>query len=382
MKETDGREMRGRQIADKKGQIERIDPSHYRVASQSGHGFYKVSVYPKNFECSCPDFVNRSQQCKHIWAVKFSQAIRVRVEARREEISNIEPMNVSSCRSCGSTNIVKDGVRHNQSGNIQLYSCRDCGHYFSFNLGFERMRASPQAITGAMQLYYSGESLRNVQKFLALQGVQKSHVAVYKWCRKYTALLERYLDQIKPNVGNTWRADEMYVKFKGNMKYVFAMLDDETRFWIAQEVSGTKASYDATGLFKKSQEAVGKKPAILITDGLASYYKANKKIWGAVKRTENTHHIRNITFKGNRNNNKMERLNGEIRDREKVMRGLKDENGHVLKGYQIYHNYVRPHMALGGKTPAEMCGIKIAGKNKWMTLIQNASTPVENTKSP
>ena len=37
------------------------------------------------------------------------------------------------------------------------------------------------------------------------------------------------------------------------------------------------------------------------------------------------------------------------------------------------HNYVRPHMALEGKTPAEACGITINGENKWLTLIQNAS---------
>ena len=41
-------------------------------------------------------------------------------------------------------------------------------------------------------------------------------------------------------------------------------------------------------------------------------------------------------------------------------------------GYQIYHNYLRPHMGLDGKTPAEKCGIKIKGNNKWVTLIQNA----------
>jgi hypothetical protein len=29
--------------------------------------------------------------------------------------------------------------------------------------------------------------------------------------------------------------------------------------------------------------------------------------------------------------------------------------------------------ALGNKTPAEICGIKVEGKNKWKTLIQNAS---------
>jgi hypothetical protein len=39
---------------------------------------------------------------------------------------------------------------------------------------------------------------------------------------------------------------------------------------------------------------------------------------------------------------------------------------------QIFHNYIRTHEGLEGKTPAEACGIKIDGKNKWITLIQNA----------
>jgi hypothetical protein len=76
---------------------------------------------------------------------------------------------------------------------------------------------------------------------------------------------------------------------------------------------------------------------------------------------------------GEKNNNKMERFNGEIRDREKVMRGLKKPETPIIPGYQIYHNYVRPHEALDGKTPAEACGIQVKGENKWLTLIQNAS---------
>lgn len=30
-------------------------------------------------------------------------------------------------------------------------------------------------------------------------------------------------------------------------------------------------------------------------------------------------------------------------------------------------------MSLDRKTPAEVCGINTQGKNKWLTLIQNAS---------
>ena len=66
-------------------------------------------------------------------------------------------------------------------------------------------------------------------------------------------------------------------------------------------------------------------------------------------------------------------MNGEIRDREKVTRSLKKMDTPILKGEQIYHNYVRPHMGLNRKTPAEVAGIKIQGDNKWITIIQNAS---------
>jgi hypothetical protein len=41
----------------------------------------------------------------------------------------------------------------------------------------------------------------------------------------------------------------------------------------------------------------------------------------------------------------MERMNGELRDRERVMRTLETTDTPILKGMQIYHNYVRPRMA-------------------------------------
>ena len=69
----------------------------------------------------------------------------------------------------------------------------------------------------------------------------------------------------------------------------------------------------------------------------------------------------------------MERMNGEIRDREKVMRSLKNPQTPILKGLQVYHNLFRPHEALDGQTPAARAGIQIEGSNPWITVIQNAS---------
>jgi hypothetical protein len=39
---------------------------------------------------------------------------------------------------------------------------------------------------------------------------------------------------------------------------------------------------------------------------------------------------------------------------------------------QIYHNFIKPHEGLAGKTPSEACGIEFKCENKWITLIQNA----------
>jgi putative transposase len=55
------------------------------------------------------------------------------------------------------------------------------------------------------------------------------------------------------------------------------------------------------------------------------------------------------------------------------VRGLKKKDTPILTGYRIFHNYIREHEGLKGKTPAEACGIVIEGKNKWKILILNAS---------
>jgi len=360
---TTTRQERGQQIAKHQNQIKRIDENTYEVLSQSGHGKYEVLNTSMGWMCQCLDHIYRGVKCKHIHAVLFSKSLRAEVAVRR-----IEPIeSVTECIYCGSTNFIKKGLRKNKAGNLQKFYCRDCHKYFTFNLGFERMKHNPQAVTIAMQLYFSGESLRNAMKSLKLIGVEVSYRTILNWIKKYTRLMEKYLEKITPKVSDTWRADEIYMKIKGNMKYLFAMMDDETRFWIAQEVAQTKMKHDARALFFRAKRLMNKQPKTLITDGLPSYSLACEQVF------EGTKHIRHIRLQGDKNNNKMERLNGEIRDREKTMRGLKKRRTTILRGYQIYHNYIREHEALNNRTPAEACGIIVQGDNKWKTLIQNAS---------
>jgi len=371
--DQDDRELRGKAIMEVPNQITRLSDNLYRVKSQSNGGEYRVKNDLVGWSCSCPDHIYRGVKCKHMWAVELSFALRRQIEARI-----IEPItDINACIFCKSVKIVKDGLRHNKHGDIQKFHCRGCGRYFTINLGFEKMKHNPQGITTAMQLYFSGESLRSTARSLKLIGVEVSHKTIYNWIQKYIGLMEKYLGKITPQVSDTWRADEMWLKIKGNPKYLYALMDDETRFWIAKEVAGDKFSREATdyasSLFSQGKHVAGKIPMTLITDGLHAYHLAWKRELYTFRRPQ-AKHIEHATWKGQANDNrKMERLNGEIRDREKVMRSLKRQDTPILTGYQIYHNYVRPHQTLKKKTPADLCGIEVKGQNKWLTLIQNAS---------
>ncbi|MDG7007993.1 MAG: DDE-type integrase/transposase/recombinase [Nitrososphaerota archaeon] len=340
------------------------------MKSQSGDFEYDVRLGEYGWLCSCPDSTFRGSTCKHIWGVEISFELRKVVEAIVPKV--LKPLGLF-CRFCESEAVVKHSVRHNRYGDLQRYSCKGCGKRFSVNIGFERMKATPQAITSAMQLYFTGESLRSVQKFLRLQGVNVSHQSVWNWIQKYVGLMGEYMDRLTPSVSDKWRTDEIYLKMRGNTKYLFAMMDDETRYWIAQQVAENKGISDVRSLFREAKEVAGKKPKVLISDGAYNFATANKKEWWTHHKGDRTRHVRDIRFGSEVHNNKMERMNGEIRDREKVMRSLKNPQTPILKGLQVYHNYFRPHEALDGQTPARKAGIQIEGENPWITVIQNAS---------
>jgi len=72
-------------------------------------------------------------------------------------------------------------------------------------------------------------------------------------------------------------ADELFLKVKGNMRYVYALMDDQTRFWMAQEVADTKYTADLRPLFKLGKAIAEKQPKTLVSDGAANFHEAYTK---------------------------------------------------------------------------------------------------------
>jgi hypothetical protein len=53
-----------------------------------------------------------------------------------------------------------------------------------------------------------------------------------------------------------------------------------------------------------------------------------------------------------------------------VQRGWKSMKTQIAEGQRIYYNFVKPHMALDGQTPAEKVGLDVKESNKWLSFLK------------
>lgn len=366
------REIRAKQMMEVSGYVSQFEQNKFKVRSQTNPDkFYIVQRTGNGLVCECKDHEVRKADCKHI---KIVLNIIMKNKCYQNNTFRImERAKLKLCKHCDSGKIVKNGSRKTTKGTIQVFKCLDCKTKFSESIGFERMRYNESVITGALQMYYSGMSVRDIETHFEMLGIKVDHSSIYNWVCKYSTLTSQYLNQIVPRVGDWVRADEVWIKVAGHQKYLFASMDDDTRYWLASDLADTKFQHNADKLLQLTKQAIGKTPKQFITDGLPAYEKSSRKVFG-----RKTQHTKHIHIQRDMNNNKMERLNGEIRDREKVFRGLKRKDTPILEGLKAYYNYTKKHAGLKGRTPAESALIEVDGKNKWKTIIQNASLYKQN----
>ena len=131
------------------------------------------------------------------------------------------------------------------------------------------------------------------------------------------------------------------IKHVGKQKYLFASLDDQTCYWLASDMMDTKFQHNADTLLEMIKKTIGKTPKHFIINGLPAYMN------------KDTRHSRHIHLCRDMNNNKIERLNEKIRDREKVYCGLKKIDTLIIDGMRAHYNFTKKHGGLGGKTPTE-----------------------------
>jgi putative transposase len=284
------------------------------------------------------------------------------------------PLTDISCKFCGSRHVVRDGTHRG----VQRVLCRDCGRKGALNDALPYMQTPVDQIGAAVSMFYEGQSLASVGRLMVqLYGSYPSDSAIYKWVSRFTKSGLEEIKDHKPHVGEEWVADETVLDIAGKKRWYWDIIDAKTRFLLASHLSTTRTTRDAQRLMELAAERAGHSPKIVLTDKLAAYLDGIELTFGA-----DTKHITTKPFTVEQNTNLIERFHGTLKSRTKVMRGLKDIRTAklVTDGWLLYYNYFRPHESLGGKTPAEMAGIKFPYRN-WKDIVTKDSV-VASEHSP
>jgi len=272
------------------------------------------------------------------------------------------------CKYCQSENVIKYG----KYKDVQYYYCKDCGSKFKDDNTLFHMKTPANQVSSALNMYYEGMSINAIRRNLQQEYDNKPSTAtIYEWIQKYA---QYAIDSIKgyppKEIGDTWVADETVLEIDGNNVWLWDIIDADTRFLLATRISRSRTTQDAQMLYDRAVKTAGKEPEKVITDKLASYLD--------VRYGKETEHIQSRPFAVEDNTQMIERFHETLKQRTKVMRGLKNiETAHdFIQGWLVHYNYLRPHTALDDKTPVEMAGIDFPYKN-WSDITRHKpSKPV------
>ena len=269
--------------------------------------------------------------------------------------------------------------------NKQRFKCKDCEKRFVLD-PVKRIKGNGKIVTLAMDLYFKGLSLRDISDtLLQFYNLRVHFDTIRRWISKYTQIMDDYTKNFKPELSDKWHIDEQMIKSKKDYIWCWNVLDSETRFLIANNVTRGREIKDARAVLKIAKENIKENPKEIVTDGLWSYNKAIRKEFVTKRTSPNAVlHSRNAGIaKKLLNNNMVERYHNEFREFDKVRRGFKsDETAQQWSdAFRLYHNFIKKHMALNGATPSQVAEIDIdLGRNRWLSLLHQSLNHPNTTK--
>ena len=360
------RMVRGYAIISKGDMPRRINSNTFSIPSQNGNGEYLVTIGRK-CHCTCPDFSERKRDCKHIHALRFYLDFNRKVRIENKGIVT-EKM---SCPYCESNDTIGNGKRATKEGQKQRYKCNQCSKTFIDEKDFQRYKGNGKTMTLILDLYFKGISLRGIKDHLKqFYSMDLDHSNILRRIHRYSNVINDYVKTLKPEVADVWHHDEMKIQAGGKWKWLWNIMDEETKYLITTQVTTRAKTKESKKFFSQAREQADKQPIFLITDGRHPLTASIEE------ELPETNHVRLVTLTDKRTNNQgIERLNGTVRDRIRAMRGFNgiDTAEIMTSGYRNYYNFIKTHSSIGGLTPALKAGIGVDLEgNKWMALLKRS----------
>jgi len=359
------REVRGYAIISKGDTPQKVGKDTFTIPSQQGNGEYTINMKP-TLSCTCPDFVGRGKDCKHIHAVRFYLDFNNKVKTENKGLVAEK----QSCPYCKSSDTIGAGKRKTETGQKQRYQCKECNRKFIENKDYERYKGNSKTTSLIMDLYFKGISLRGIKDHLKqFYGLSLHHSNILRRIQRFSIIINDYVKTLKPEVQNIWNHDEMKIRAGGQWLWLWNIMDKETKYLITTQVSFNARMLDSRRFFAQAKQQAKIEPEYLITDGRHTLTPI------IMREMPITNHVRLVSLTDKRQNNQnIERLNGTVRDRFSPMRGFGNGNSAEImtSALRNYYNFIKPHNSLNGSTPAQAAGIGINENNKWEGLLKRS----------
>ena len=189
---------------------------------------------------------------------------------------------------------------------------------------YHGFRFPGEIISHAVWLYHRFTlSFRDVEEILASRGIEVTYESIRQWCRYFSQEYAKKIRAKQTRFGDTWHLDEVFIKIKGKLHYLWRAVDQDgdTLDILVQSRKDTNA---ARKFFRKLLKGQQYSPNIIVTDKLKSYGAAHREMGlSSVHETKQ--------YQNNRSENSHQRT----RQQERQMRRFKSA-GHAQRFLSVH----------------------------------------------
>jgi putative transposase len=238
-----------------------------------------------------------------------------------------------------------------------------------------KMKTPSRQIASALGMYYGGMPLDAIQQqFRQDYDLDMSESNYWNWVKRFTKEAISQSKDFKPTVGDTWVADETYMKLGNKTVYFWDIICPKTNYLLATHVSFSRGGREARVLMKKAAQRAGKTPKAIITDKLKSYIVAIEDEFGA-----DTKHIQGGPFKfvsSGKSTAEIERFHRTLEQRTRVFEKFKDIASIKLltDGWLINYNFFKQNEGCGNIPPAQAASNIVPFKD-WNDIVIPKGSP-------
>jgi len=161
------------------------------------------------------------------------------------------------------------------------------------------------------------------------RGIVVSHETLRQWCAKFGQTYANALRRRRARPGDKWHLDEVFIKIQGKTHYLWRAVDQHGTV-LDILVTSRRDTKAATRFFRKLLTGLKYVPRVLVTDKLATYGAAHRRLMRGVE------HRRSKYL-----NNRAENSHQPTRQRERAMKRFTSA-GHAQRFLSAFSG-ISPH---------------------------------------